>query len=96
MEAQFKADEIGVPMCVAVADASGQLIAFERMAGDKLTSAIIAQDKAYTAADAKRTREIYNLVSREVSTGMQVRLFVRMIRWDRSGDELMRRKSATS
>lgn len=44
---------IGVPMCVAVADASGQLIAFERMAGDKLTSAIIAQDKAYTAADAK-------------------------------------------
>ncbi|CAN7692026.1 GlcG/HbpS family heme-binding protein [Pararhizobium sp. LjRoot238] len=54
-----KAEEIGVPMCIAVTDESGQLVAFERMDGGKLTSTIIAQDKAYTAAGAKRTTESY-------------------------------------
>ncbi|UXS03282.1 GlcG/HbpS family heme-binding protein [Agrobacterium tumefaciens] len=58
-----KAEEIGVPMCVAVTDESGQLIAFERMDGGKLTSSIIAQDKAYTAAGAKRSTESYGTVS---------------------------------
>lgn len=46
-------------MCIAIADESGQLIAFERMDGGKITSTIIAQDKAYTAAGAKRTTESY-------------------------------------
>ncbi|AYD04481.1 heme-binding protein [Neorhizobium sp. NCHU2750] len=58
-----KADEIGVPMCIAVCDESGQLIAFERMDGGKITSSIIAQDKAYTAAGAKRTTESYGVAS---------------------------------
>lgn len=61
--AQMKAREIGIPMCAAVCDESGQLIAFERMDGGKITSTVIAQDKAYTAAGAKRTTESYGLVS---------------------------------
>ncbi|RYE64394.1 MAG: heme-binding protein [Oxalobacteraceae bacterium] len=58
-----KAEEISVPMCIAICDESGQLIAFERMDGGKITSAIIAQDKAYTAAGAKRTTESYGVAS---------------------------------
>lgn len=61
--ASAKAAEIGVPMCIAITDESGQLIAFERMDGGKLTSSIIAQDKAYTAAGAKRTTESYGIAS---------------------------------
>lgn len=61
--ARNKAEEIGVPMCIAVTDESGQLIAFERMDGGKITSTIIAQDKAYTAAGAKRTTESYGAAS---------------------------------
>ncbi|NRP21747.1 hypothetical protein LPJGGPFB_05006 [Ensifer adhaerens] len=60
--ARDKAVEIGVPMCIAVSDESGQLIAFERMDGGKITSKVIAQDKAYTAAGAKRTTESYGEV----------------------------------
>ena len=45
-----KAREIGVPMCIAVVDESGNLVAFERMDGGKITSVTIAQDKAFTAA----------------------------------------------
>ncbi len=44
--ARAKAEEIGVPMCIAVTDESGQLVAFERMDGGKVTSSFIAQDKA--------------------------------------------------
>jgi uncharacterized protein GlcG (DUF336 family) len=61
--ARKKAEDIGVPMCIAVTDESGQLIAFERMDGGKITSTIIAQDKAYTAAGAKRTTESYGIAS---------------------------------
>jgi uncharacterized protein GlcG (DUF336 family) len=61
--ASAKAMEIGVPMCIAITDESGQLIAFERMDGGKITSSIIAQDKAYTAAGAKRTTESYGVAS---------------------------------
>ncbi|WP_439617759.1 GlcG/HbpS family heme-binding protein [Shinella sp.] len=57
--ARARAVEIGVPMCIAVTDESGQLIAFERMDGGKVTSTTIAQDKAFTAAGAKRTTESY-------------------------------------
>lgn len=53
------AEEIGVPMCIAVADESGQLIAFERMEGGKVTSTTIAIDKAFTAAGAKRATHEY-------------------------------------
>ncbi|MDW5317082.1 heme-binding protein [Rhizobium sp. PL01] len=58
-----KAEDIGVPMCIAITDESGQLIAFERMDGGKVTSTIIAQDKAYTAAGAKRTTQSYSEAS---------------------------------
>ncbi len=61
--ARQKAEDIGVPMCIAVTDESGQLIAFERMDDGKITSSIIAQDKAYTAAGAKRTTESYGVAS---------------------------------
>lgn len=55
-----KAEEIGVPMCIAVTDESGNLIAFERMNGGKVTSVTVAQDKAYTAAAARKATHEYN------------------------------------
>lgn len=55
-----KAREIGVPMCIAIVDESGNLIAFERMDGGKVTSITIAQDKAYTAAAARKATHEYN------------------------------------
>lgn len=58
--ARDKATEIGIPMCIAIVDESGQLIAFERMDGGKITSAIIAQDKAFTAAGARKATHEYN------------------------------------
>ena len=44
-----KAVEIGIPMCIAVADHAGELKAFLRMDGAKLLSVGISQNKAYTA-----------------------------------------------
>src|SRR5690606_13194686 len=58
--AAAKAREIGVPMCIAVVDESGTLIAFERMDGGKVTSVTIAQDKAFTAAAARKATHAYN------------------------------------
>lgn len=58
--ARFKAEEIGVPMCIAVVDESGNLIAFERMNGGKVTSITIAQDKAFTAGAARKATHEYN------------------------------------
>src|SRR3954470_4058345 len=47
--ASVKATEIGVPMCIAVCDESGQLKSFLRMDGAAQLSIEIAQDKAFTA-----------------------------------------------
>jgi uncharacterized protein GlcG (DUF336 family) len=47
--AEARATEIGVPMCIAVADTGGNLKAFSRMDGAALLSTQVAQDKAYTA-----------------------------------------------
>lgn len=58
--ASEKANEIGVPMCIAVTDESGNLIAFERMDGGKVHSSTIAQDKAFTAASARKGTHEYN------------------------------------
>lgn len=58
--ARNKANEMGVPMCIAVTDESGNLIAFERMDGGKITSITIAQDKAFTAAAARKATHEYN------------------------------------
>jgi len=57
--ARRKAEEIGVPMCIAVCDESGNLVAFERMDGGKVTSITIAIDKAFTAAAAKKATHDY-------------------------------------
>ena len=47
--ARAKADEIGVPMNIAVVDDGNNLTAFARMDGAWLGSIDIAQNKAYTA-----------------------------------------------
>ena len=57
------ADTIGVPMCIAIVDESGQLIAFERMEGGKVTSTTIAIDKAFTAAAARKATHEYGAAS---------------------------------
>lgn len=58
--ARAKADALGVPMCIAIADESGNLIAFERMNGAKIVSVLISQDKAYTAATSRLPTHEYN------------------------------------
>lgn len=58
--AAAKARDIGVPMCIAVTDESGNLLAFERMDGGKVTSITVAQDKAFTAAAARKATHEYN------------------------------------
>jgi uncharacterized protein GlcG (DUF336 family) len=55
-----RAEEIGVPMCIAVADESGNLIAFERMDGAKVLSIEIARDKAMVAAAQRKSTADYN------------------------------------
>ncbi len=62
--AEKKSAEIGVPMCIAVTDESGNLIAFSRMNGGKVSSISIAIDKAYTAAAAKNATHVYNELCR--------------------------------
>lgn len=57
--AAVKARQISVPMCIAVTDESGQLIAFERMDGGKVTSITIAIDKAFTAGAARKATHEY-------------------------------------
>lgn len=51
--------DIGVPMCTAVCDDTGLLLAFEREDGGKPTSVQIAIDKAFTAAGARRPTRSY-------------------------------------
>lgn len=58
--ARAEASKIGIPMCIAVVDESGNLIAFERMDGGKITSVTVAQDKAFTAAAARKATHEYN------------------------------------
>lgn len=57
--AATKARAIGVPMCIAVSDESGNLIAFDRMDGGKISSISIAIDKAFTAATARNGTHVY-------------------------------------
>lgn len=58
--ARDKSNEIGIPMCIAVSDESGNMIAFERMDGGKISSISIAVDKAFTAAVARKGTHVYN------------------------------------
>jgi len=58
---EAKAREIGVDMDIAVTDDSGNLIAFQRMDGARITSINISIDKAWTAAAARKaTRDYWN------------------------------------
>ncbi|MEH6457137.1 MAG: heme-binding protein [Cocleimonas sp.] len=61
--ARIKANEMGIPMCIAVSDDSGNLIAFERMDGAKAHSIMISQDKAYTGGAARKATHEYNAVN---------------------------------
>lgn len=61
--ARAKASEIGVPMCIAVTDESGNLIAFERMNNGKTTSIELAIDKSYTAAGVRKGTHVLGEVS---------------------------------
>lgn len=61
--AREKAKEIGVPMCIAITDESGNLVAFERMDGGKITSITIAIDKSFTASGARKATHEYGAVS---------------------------------
>jgi uncharacterized protein GlcG (DUF336 family) len=54
--ARAKADEIGVPMNIAVVDDGNNLTAFARMDGTWLGSIDIAQNKAYTCSRPSRWR----------------------------------------
>ncbi|MDI3257507.1 MAG: heme-binding protein [Kyrpidia sp.] len=61
-----KAQEIGVRLNVAVADAGGNLLAFLRMDGAPLLSGEIARNKAYTAAAfGKATGDWYPFIKDE-------------------------------
>lgn len=51
---------LAIPMCIAVTDESGRLIAFRRMDGGKITSISIAIDKAFTGAGARKPTHVYN------------------------------------
>jgi len=48
--AQRKAEEIGVPMCMAVCDVGGNLVATIRMDGAPLIPLEVSRDKAWTVA----------------------------------------------
>lgn len=61
--ARAHAEEIGVPMCIAITDEGGNLVAFERMDGGKVTSSTIAVDKSFTASAAKKATHEYGAAS---------------------------------
>ena len=54
-----KASELGLKMCIAVSDESGDLKAFERMDGAPKLSIDIAENKAFTAASYSMPTHIW-------------------------------------
>ena len=62
--ASKKAEEIGQPMCIAVACAGGHLLAFERMPNAWLGSIDIAQKKAFTA-------RAFNITTKDLAANAQ-------------------------
>jgi uncharacterized protein GlcG (DUF336 family) len=58
--ARRKSVELGIPMCIAITDESGNLVLFERMDGAKISSIATAIDKAFTGATARKGTHIYN------------------------------------
>ena len=57
--AEKKAKEIGVDMDIAVVDDGGNLLAFFRMDGAKITSIDVAINKAFTAAGTRKGTHEY-------------------------------------
>ncbi len=57
--AERRASEIGVAMDIAVVDDGGNLLAFHRMDGAKITSIEIAINKAFTAAATRKATHEY-------------------------------------
>jgi uncharacterized protein GlcG (DUF336 family) len=61
---EAKANEIEVPMSIAIVDDGCNLLAFERMDGAKITSIDIAINKAFTAAGSRKgTHEYVDVAS---------------------------------
>src|SRR5579871_355008 len=56
---QKKAEEIGIPEVLCVADAWGYPIALRRLDGGKVTSVQIAMNKAFTAAGHRKPTHNY-------------------------------------
>ncbi len=59
-----KAEEIGQPMCIAVACTGGHLLAFERMPNAWLGSIDIAQKKAFTS-------RAFNITTKDLAANSQ-------------------------
>ena len=57
--AQKKAEEMGVPEVLCVADGAGYPIALRRLNGGKVTSVQIAMNKAFTAAGHRKPTHHY-------------------------------------
>ena len=69
--AQKKAEELGVPEVLCVADNAGYPIALRRLDGGKVTSVQIAMNKAFTAAGhRKRTDNYKNSLPGEEAFGI--------------------------
>ena len=54
------AREMKIAVSVAIADAGGHLLAFERMDGGRITGPQIAWNKAFTASGHKRSTHLFN------------------------------------
>ena len=94
--AEAKAEEIGVPMNIAVVDVGGNLVAFERMDRAWLGSITIAINKAFTAVAFNMTTEVLGKAAqpRESLFGIHVSNNGRLIIFGggiplRRGDELV-------
>jgi glc operon protein GlcG len=74
--AEKKAAEIGVPECIAVVDAGGDLLAFSRMDGARPGSIEIAMTKARSAA--RRLRPTADEAGGDVALGMRLSLASRL------------------
>jgi len=61
--AEEKADDIDVPMCIAVMDDGANLVGFHRMDGALLASIDISQNKAYSSVTLKMDTETIHEVS---------------------------------
>jgi uncharacterized protein GlcG (DUF336 family) len=75
--AEAKATELGVPMCIAIADAGGHLIAFSRMQGARTGNIKLALTKATSAAIRRRaTADEFNLRPEDPTHSVRMALAV--------------------